>query len=53
MFAILGCNRETLRNYLLSLCCKMRVETKITKALFMRQLTNKIMSFRALDKKSG
>lgn len=31
----------------------MRVKTKIIKALFMTQLTNKIMSFRTLDKKSG
>lgn len=53
LFAILGCNRETVRNYLLSLCYKMKVKTKITKALFMRQLTNKIMFFRSLDKKSG
>lgn len=53
LFAILGCNRETMRNYLLSLCYKMRVKTKIIKALFMTQLTNKIMSSRTLDKKSG
>lgn len=53
LFAILGCNRETVRNYLLSLCYKMRVETKIIKTLFMTQLTNKIMSFRTLDKKRG
>jgi len=51
LFAILGPNRETVRNYLLSLCYKANKSPDKNKGTIYEPLKIKIMYFRGLDKK--
>lgn len=52
LFAVLRPNRETVRNYLLSLCYKIKKTQDKNKGTIY-DISYKIMYFRALDKKSG